>query len=414
MTTSVDQKTVDLESIDLMDPDLFASGPPHALFARMRTEAPVMWSESPEIGGFWSVTKAADIAAISKDSATFSSNTGGVFLREDVPLPVDVIRSVMLGMDPPVHTRYRMIVQRVFTPQAIKRLEGTIRARVTRILDSICERGEADFVKDVAVELPLQTIAEILGVPHEDRMSLFEWTNRIEAAGTEGTNDGLAAFGELAGYLYNLVQQRKAEPKDDLLSQLISAEVDGEKLNDLELNGFFGLLMFAGNDTTRNTSSGGIRALLEHPDQWDLLRNDPSLINGAVEEMLRWVTPVMWFRRTATTDTEINGQPIAEGDKVVIWYASGSHDAELVGEDPSRFDITRVDVQHQAFGGGGRHHCLGSGLARLQMRILLSELVRRLPDLQLAGEPVRGRSNWVNGLVSLPVKFTPTAPEGNL
>jgi cytochrome P450 len=390
-----------------MDPELYADGPPHELFARMRAEAPVHWSAQPDGDGFWSLTKAEDIAAVSKDTATYSSNRNGVFVREDVPLPVDVVRAVILGKDPPEHTRYRGIVQKVFTPSTINKQEDKIRARVTRLIDAICEKGECDVVKDLAVELPLQTIAEILGVPHEDRGKLFEWTNRIEAAGTEGTEDGLAAFGEMAGYLHGLIEQRKQEPADDLITALINAEVEGERLNDLELNAFFGLLMFAGNDTTRNTSSGGVLALLEHPDQYEKLRNDPSLIPGAVEEILRWVTPVMWFRRTPTRDVEIRGTTIEEGSKLVIWYASGSRDEELV-EDPMRFDVTREDLQHQAFGGGGRHMCLGNQLARLQLRILFEELPKRLPDIELAGDPERLRSAWANGLTSLPVKFTPT------
>jgi cytochrome P450 len=407
MTSTVDQ--LDLDTVDLMDPDLYQDGPPHALFARLRAEAPVRRMHS-DSGDYWAVTRAADIAAVSKDTTTFSSNVGGVFLREDVPLPVDLIRSVMLGMDPPVHTRYRMIVQKVFTPAAINALEDTIRARVARVIDSVCERGECDLVADIAVELPLQTIAEILGVPHEDRLRLFEWTNRIEAAGTEGTGDGLVAFGELAMYLAGLVAQRRETPTNDLLSALVHAEVDGEQLNDMELYAFFGLLMFAGNDTTRNTTSGGALALLQRPDQWAQLRDNADLVNGAIEEILRWVTPVMWFRRTATQDAEIGGVAIKQGDSVVIFYTSGSYDESVV-EDPLRFDVTRAEVVHQAFGGGGRHFCLGSGLARLQMRILFTELGRRLPDLELAGPARRGRSNWVNGLESLPVKFTPSSPE---
>jgi len=410
MTSTV--SSLDLDTVDLMDPELYREGPPRELFARLRTESPVRWMTDPNGGGYWAVTRAADIAAVSKDAATYSSNAGGVFLRDDVPLPVDVIRAVMLGMDPPVHTRYRGIVQKVFTPAAINNLEATIRARVTRLIDDVCEKGECDLVADIAVELPLQTIAEILGVPHEDRMQLFHWTNRIEAAGTEGTGDGLAAFGELAMYLFGLIAQRRETPTDDLLSALVHAELDGERLDDMELNGFFGLLMFAGNDTTRNTTSGGALALLERPDQWAQLQANADLINGAVEEMLRWVTPVMWFRRTATTDTELNGVQIKQGDRVVVFYTSGSFDDELV-EDPNRFDVTRAEVAHQAFGGGGRHFCLGSGLARLQMRILFAELTRRLPDLALAGPARRGRSNWVNGLDSLPVSFTPTPREGS-
>jgi methyl-branched lipid omega-hydroxylase len=401
---------IDLDSVDLMDPELFADGPPHELFARMRAEAPVLWSNLPDGDGFWSLTKAQDIAAISKDSATYSSARNGVFISEEMPLPVDVVRAVVLGKDPPEHTKYRVIVQKVMTPRMINALEDKIRDRVTRLLDAVCEQGSCDVVRDISVELPLQTIAELLGVPQEDRMQLFEWTNQIEEA-TQGHADGMQAFGEIAMYLAGLIAQRKENPGDDLVTLLINAEVDGEQLNDLELTAFFALLMFAGNDTTRNTSSGGVLALIEHPDQYAKLREDPELIPNAVEEILRWVTPVMWFRRTPTTDVEIRGVPIKEGAKVVIWYASGSRDEEVV-EDPMRFDVTRDKVDHQAFGGGGRHFCIGSSLARLQLRILFEELTRRVPDMELAGPPQRQGSNWVSSLVSLPIKFTPSAPQG--
>jgi linalool 8-monooxygenase len=401
---------INLQNVDLLDPELYADGPPHEVFARMRAEAPVHWSDLPDGDGFWSITKAEDIAAISKDSATFSSNRNGVFISEELPLPVDVVRAVLLGKDPPEHTKYRMIVQKVLTPRMVNQLEDNIRARVIRLLDAVCEKGECDVVADISVELPLQTIAELLGVPQEDRMQLFEWTNQIEEA-TQGKADGMQAFGEIAGYLVGLITKRREQPADDLITALINAEVDGEQLNDLEMTAFFAILMFAGNDTTRNTSSGGVLALIENPDQYAKLRQDPTLIPNAVEEILRWVTPVMWFRRTPTTDVEIRGVPIKEGAKVVIWYASGSRD-EAVVEDPMRFDVTRPKVDHQAFGGGGRHFCIGSALARLQLRILFEELTQRVPGMELAGPVQRAHSNWVNGLTSLPVKLTPKAPEG--
>jgi cytochrome P450 len=407
-STAVD---VDLEGIDLSDPDAFAHGPPHGLFARMRSEAPVHWNGSADGEGFWSLTKAADIRAVSRDTDTWSSALRGVFVREDVPVPVELIRLIMLGMDPPLHTKHRMIVQKVFTPHTVNRQEDKIRDRVNGLIDRVCERGECDFVADLAVELPLQTIAAMLGVPHEDRGRLFEWTNRIEAAHTEHTDDGLAAFGEMGEYLSGLIDERRRAPSDDLISALMAAEVDGEQLSDVEITSFFGLLMFAGNDTTRNTASGGLLALLEHPEQRVALASDPGILPGAVEEILRWVTAVMWFSRTATRDTEIHGVPILHGQKLVLWYASGSRDEELV-PDPMQFDVTRTAVEHQAFGGGGRHFCLGASLARLQLRVLFAELLRRLPDIGLAGSPVRLRSNWVNGLTSLPIRFTPRPREG--
>jgi cytochrome P450 len=262
----------------------------------------------------------------------------------------------------------------------------------------------------VSVELPLQVIAELLGVPQEDRSKLFEWTMRLEQATHDPQVEGAAAVGEIGMYLAGIVAERRAKPADDLVTALITAEIDGEQLNDFEIAAFFALLMFAGNDTTRNTISGGTLALIEHPDERRKLAADPSLVGSAVEESLRWVTPVMHFRRTPTTDTEIRGVPIREGDKVVMWYTSGSRDEEAVA-DPMRFDVARPSAAHQAFGGGGRHFCIGSPLARLELKLVLPEILRRLPDMQLAGPVGRTRSNWVNGYTSMPVTFTPTPRE---
>jgi cytochrome P450 len=403
---------IDLTTVDLTNPDLFVDGPPHELFARMRAEAPVHWNQMADGDGFWSVTKAEDISAISKDPGTFSSERRGVFVNEDRPMPVDVLNQIILGMDPPRHTKYRGIVQKAFTPRIVAMQEEHIRARVTKLIDNICERGECDLVKELSVELPLQVIAELLGVPQEDRQKLFDWTMQIEAAVDDPSVSGVDALGQVGVYLAEMVAARRETPADDLLTALISAEVDGEQLNDFEIAAFFALLMFAGNDTTRNTISGGTLALIEHPDERRKLTADLSLIDGAVEEILRWVTPVMHFRRTPTADTELRGVQIKENDKVVIWYASGSRDEEAV-PDPMRFDVSRPKTDHQAFGGGGRHFCIGSSLARLELRLVFPEILRRLPDLQLAGPVGRTSSNWVNGFTSMPVTFTPTAREGS-
>jgi cytochrome P450 len=401
----------ELTTIDLTNLELFKDGPPYEVFARLRAESPVHWNAT-STGGFWSLTKADDIERVSKDPATFSSYARGVNIEVDNPWPLEVKRATMIGMDPPAHTQYRAIVQKVFTPHRVNRQEQQIRNKVTRLLDQVCEQGTCDFVTDVALELPLQTIAEMLGVPHEDRMNLFHWTKRVEAAmQVPGSDDGLHAFGEMAVYLATLLEQRRRQPQDDLISALIAAEVDGERLDDAHLNACFGLLMFAGNDTTRNTASGGLLALIEHPAERQKLIEDPSLIPGAVEELLRWVSAVVHFRRTATADTEIRGVPVKEGDAVVIWYASGNRDEDWF-PDPARFDVTRREVKHQAFGGGGRHFCLGSALGRLQLRVLFEELLRRMPDLQLAGDPVHTGSNFINGLDSLPVQFTPSRANG--
>jgi cytochrome P450 len=401
---------VDLDRVDLMDEDLFADGPPHELFARMRAEAPVLACTTAEGGDYWSVTKAADISQISKNTDLFSSERGGVFIREGMPMPLDVLNQVILGMDPPRHSKYRGIVQKAFTPRIVAEQEHQIRRRITRLIDQICEQGECDLVNALSIELPLQVIAEMLGVPQDDRHQLFEWTHQIEQSVGDPRVSGVEALGQIGLYLAQKVADKRAnpgDPNDDVTTALIQAEVDGEQLNDFEIAAMFGLLMFAGNDTTRNTISGGTVALIENPDQRQKLIESPRLIDDAVEEIIRWVTPVMWFMRTPKADTEVAGVPISEGDKVVLWYASGSRDEDLA-PDPMRFDVTRDGVKHQGFGGGGRHFCLGSPLARLELKLVFPEILKRLPEMELAGPVRRTRSNWVNGFTSLPVSFTPT------
>jgi linalool 8-monooxygenase len=397
---------VTLEGVDLSDLGQFADGPPYELFARMRAEAPVHWNPLPDEPGFWSLTRFRDIAAVSRDHETFSSARGGVFLRtERGPVPLEMLQGVILGQDPPLHDRVRGTVQRVFVPRMVAQREAGIAERVDGLIDSVIEKGSCDFVKDIAVELPLQVIAEMLGVPQEDRFLLFELTNQLSLAAALGDPTmGEQAIMALGFYMAEMVGERRESPGDDLLSRILTADVDGERLSDEEVVPFCALLMFAGNDTTRNTASGAVRALLENPDQRRRLAADPSLIPGAVEEFLRWVTPVIHFRRTATRDTEIGGQRIAEGDKVTMWYSSGSRDEDVISDAP-RFDVTRTAVEHQAFGGGGKHFCLGAQLARMELRILFTKLLERIPEMELAGEVTRLTSNFSNELTSLPIVF---------
>jgi cholest-4-en-3-one 26-monooxygenase len=318
---------------------------------------------------------------------------------------------MMLNMDPPMHTRYRSLVNKGFTKRMISQLEERTRAISNEIIDAVSERGECDFVTDVAAELPLQVIAEIMGVPQEDRHKVFDWSNRMIGADDPEYQEAEreAAFGasmELYAYANRLAAEKRASPGEDIISVLLRAEVDGERLSELEFDLFFLLLSVAGNETTRNLIAHAMLALIEHPEQRALLLDDPSLVPDAVEEMLRWGTPVMHFRRTATRDTEVGGQPVAEGDKVVIWYISANRD-ETVFDDPYRFDVRRSPNDHVAFGGGGPHFCLGANLARMEIRLMFEELLPRLPDMELAGPVERLRSNFINGIKHMPVTFTP-------
>jgi cholest-4-en-3-one 26-monooxygenase len=393
---------LDLAQVDLMDAAWFADGPPHELFARMRAEAPVRWNRTTS-GGFWSLTRHAEVAQVSRDPQTFSSYRAGIFLHPDQVTPLDMNRSLLLYKDPPEHTKYRQILQSAFVPNTVRRLEDDVRARVARVIDAAVAKGSFDAVADIAVPIPLGVLAQLMGLPDDDIPRLYEWTEKIEAAQrAPEPAAALDVFVEMAGYLHEQIARQVRDSDESLVMRLRNAEVDGQRLDDTEILVFFGLLVFAGNDTTRNTTANGILALLDHPEQLQLLREDPALIAQAVEEILRHTSVVNYFARTATCDTELAGQAIDEGEKVVMWYCSASRD-EAVYEDPQRFDITRTEHDHCAFGGGGRHFCLGAGLARLEVRVILEELLARAPLLERAGKVERLQSSWANGLTALPV-----------
>jgi cholest-4-en-3-one 26-monooxygenase len=314
---------------------------------------------------------------------------------------------MLLYTDPPKHTRYRKLVNKGFTPRMIGMLEKYLAHRTTLIIDEVIERGTCDFVTDLAAELPLQAIAEIMGVPQEDRKLLFDWSNRMIGIDDPeyASDDNVSAMTELYAYVNQLAQLRKSDPRDDIVTKLINSEIDGDKLSDAEFEFFMLLLTVAGNETTRNTTSWGMHALMQHPDQYKMLVENPELLNNAVEEVLRWASPVYYFRRTAMADTIINGQQIAKDDKIVMWYISANRD-ENVYQDPFTFDITRQDVEHVAFGGGGTHFCLGANLARAELRILFAELLERIPDMQMTAEPDILRSNFIGGVKHMPVRFS--------
>ena len=398
--------------IDLTDLDAFQRGDHHEWFKRLRAEEPVAWHELPNAKGFWNVVTHPDVLTVNRDSALFSSekeNVTGFYNVDELPMAAGDLRGVMLLVtDPPKHTRYRKLVNKGFTPRMIGMLEQYLEHRTTLIIDEVIERGECDFVEDLAAELPLQAIAEIMGVPQEDRRLLFEWSNKmigIDDPEYGGTDDNMSAMTELYGYVNNLATLRKTDPRDDIVTKLINSEIDGDKLSDMEFEFFMLLLTVAGNETTRNTTSWGMHALMQNPDQYKLLVQNPELLDSAVEEVLRWASPVYHFRRTATADTVINGQEIAKDDKVVMWYISANRDENLF-TDPFKFDITRKEGEHVAFGGGGTHYCLGANLARAELRILFAELIQRIPDMTMTAEPDILRSNFIGGVKHMPVKFT--------
>lgn len=397
-------------NLDIFDPDVYVEGVPHEAFRVLRAERPVSFQAEPPDGkGFWAITKYADVVSISKDPGTFSSWKGGTNIPDYPPDSLDVIRMLMVNMDPPQHTKFRRLTSTGFTPRMIARMEEYIRRAATEIVDSVIESGECDFVTKIAAELPLVVIADIMGVPQEDRHLVFDWSNRLigfdDPEFQTSLEDAQEAAAEIWSYANNLAEGRKGQEGKDLTTVLVNAVVDGEQLTEMEFDAFFLLLAVAGNETTRNLISGGMIALMEHPQERARLLADPSLLPSAVEEMLRWVTPVIHFRRTATRDVELRGQQIKEGDKVVLYYSSANRDEEVFA-DGQTFNVARDPNDHLAFG-IGQHSCLGLNLARLEIRVMFEELLRRMPDIEQTGPARRLRSNFINGVKSLPVRFTP-------
>ena len=402
----------DLDQLDLGDLDLWAGGPPHDLFARLRREAPVHWSpldDYPDEAGFWSLTRAADLRRVSLDWETFSSYVGGVLVLDDIGVPVEVQQGMMIAMDPPRHDRIKALFQRGFTPKRISEHQERIRAIVNRVLDRVEAQNEVDLVHDVAGPVVSRVIGSFLGTPEEDDMRHMEETNLALGFGDEDLRPTDEAFIEMMARSWDetmeMIEERRQNPGDDLLSILVHAEVDGESLSEQEIFMGVGLLGAAGNDSTRSVFTSGMLALLEDREQLQTLVDEPALATDAVEELLRMFPAFAHFRRTATRDVELHGKTIRKGDKVMLWYVASNRDEEVY-EDPQRLDIRRRP-DHQALGAGGRHFCLGAALARLEIRILLEETLRRFPDLELAGEPTRARSLFVNQLKTLPVQLRP-------
>ena len=402
-----------IPGVDLLDLDRFQRLEHHEMFRKLRNEAPVYWTDHPTAQGFWSISRHKDLVAVNRDTGTYSSEAGGVSILTPDEMGgeaggTDPRGLMMLYMDPPKHTRYRLLVNKGFTPRMIGLIEQFLKHRAVLIVDNIIERGSCDFVDDLAAELPLQAIAEIMGVPQEERRMLFDWSNRMIGIDDPefADEDGAAASMELFMYSNSLAKKRREDPRDDIVTKLINAEVDGDRLSELEFDMFMMLLTVAGNETTRNTTAWGMWALMQNPEQYAALRGDiDGKLDHAIEEILRWATPVYHFRRTATADTQIAGQEIKKDDKVVIWHTSADRD-ETVFDDPYSFNIERWPNEHIAFGGGGAHFCMGANLARMELKLIFREILERIPDMKLTAEPSMLRSNFIGGVKHMPVTYS--------
>jgi cytochrome P450 len=404
--------------VDLTDLDLWAREVPYAEFARRRRAAPVAWSpEAAPQAGFWSVTRYADIVAASRDVATFSSSRGVSF---EEPTDADMAaRRTIIDTDPPDHTKLRKIMSGSFTQRAIAVYEHFVAGLTEQVLDNGLASGELDFVDAVAKEVPIRVLARIMGLPDADLDQFIDLGDRLIANTDPDITDVVWGRDDTDAYrsypfrspygkqLWDLgrqvVAQKLRDPGDDLLSTLLRGEVDGDRLSEVDLDNFFSILVVAGNETTRIAIAQGVLAFCEHPGQWDRLRADPGLLGAAAEEVLRWSCPTHFMRRTAAAGTELGGAQIRAGDKVILWYVSGNRD-EAEFPRPDAFDIGRAPNRHLSFGRGGPHLCLGVHLARLEVRVVLAALARRVARFELAGPPRRIRSNFTNGLKTLPVR----------
>jgi cholest-4-en-3-one 26-monooxygenase len=407
----------EIRDFDFTDPDVNWSAVPHDRFRELRRTAPVAWVQqkpgsydgfAPESGtGYWALTGHAEVAAVSKDSKRFSNAENGAIIRFPEGMDrasLELQRVMILNQDPPEHTAMRHIVSRAFTPRSIAQLEQIMRDRAHRIVTEAVARGAGDFVEEVAAELPLQAIADLLGVPQEDRKKLFHWSNQMLA--NEDPDfaevDGQEAAAEVLMYAMAMAADRKAEPRDDIVTRLLEADKDGRGLNDDEFGYFVIILAVAGNETTRNAISHGMNAFLDNPDQWELWKRERP--ETMVDEVVRWATPVTVFQRTALTDVEVGGVEVQKGQRVGLFYASANFD-EAVFEDPFRFDILRDPNPHVGFGGHGAHYCLGANLARQEIRLIFDALADHAPDITKVAEPRRLRHGWINGIKELQVRY---------
>ena len=404
------------EGYDFTDPDVNQKAIPHDQFRAARKNSPIVWVEQPweqrsgfaeESGtGYWAVTRHEDVSAISRNSKDWSTAENGAIIRFPGEMDrgqIELQRVILINQDPPEHTATRAIISRGFTPRSIAELEETMVQRANTIVKEAVARGTGNFVEEIAAELPLQAIADLIGVPQEDRHKLFEWSNQMlagEDPDYAGNNDVAAA--EILGYAMMLAADRQANPRDDLITKLIQAHKGERGLNDDEFGYFVILLAVAGNETTRNAISHGMNAFLDNPEQWEIWKRDrPATM---VDEVVRWGTPVSVFQRTALNDVEVSGHTFKKGERAALFYASANFDDEVF-EDPYSFNILRDPNPQLGFGGNGAHYCLGANLARQEIRVIFDALADHAPDISKLAEPVRLRHSWINGLKALQVKY---------
>jgi len=389
--------------INVFNPEQYVAGVPHEKFRALRESFPVSFQREKNGPGYWAITRYEDIIAVSKNPGLFSSSKGGINIPDATEEDLEVARLILINMDPPQHAKYRRLVATGFTPKMTARLESAIRVAATTLLDRISGHKKVDFVATIASALPLYLIADLIGWPEQDRDKMFDWSDRVARIDYHPDDARLAAF-EFWGYCSELIESLDPAESaaDDLLHTLLRAEIDGEGLTQLELVNFLLLLAIGGNETTRNCISGGFLALHDHPAELDKVRGDPQqYLPLAVEEMLRFTSPIIAFRRTATADTTLHQTPIREGDKIVLYYASGNRD-ERIFDRPDDFDVGRTPNPHLSFG-AGHHFCLGATLARMEIKVLFEEILRRFPEMKPASAVTRLESNYVNGILNFDV-----------
>ncbi|MGB3476103.1 MAG: cytochrome P450 [Mycobacterium sp.] len=397
---------------DFTDPDVLLHGMPITEFAELRKTAPIWWNEQAahsnifDDGGYWVISKHQHIKEISRDNDVWSTNAKGAVMRLPDGITadqLDLTKALLINHDPPEHTRLRKLVSRLFTPRSVGALEEKLAQSAREIVAAAAEKDSGNFVDDIAMRLPLLAIADLLGVPEADREKLFHWTNSImNTDDPDFDSDPAMANAELMGYAYTMAEERRRCPADDIVTRLVQADIDGESLGETEFAFFVILLAVAGNETTRNAMTHGINAFAENPDQWELYKRQRP--ETAVDEIVRWATPVHCFQRTAKIDTELGGVSIGKGQRVGLFYSSANYDEEVF-DRPFSFDILRDPNPHLAFGGQGTHYCIGANLARMEIRLIFDEIANQLPDIAKLAEPQRLRSGWINGVKDLQVAY---------